>query len=117
MKQKHVTAIPQTNDPKTRDRFYRKNTEFFRLVEQIKLWPTRSGVLHGVKSIEIYGETARITTFCGASFLVRNSKNSRAARWLRNKWCRSACKACKIPAWKIAKYQKTHMNQNFGLEL
>ena len=87
MKQKHVTAIPQTNDPKTRDRFYRKNTEFFRLVEQIKLWPTRSGVLHGVKSIEIYGETARITTFCGASFLVRNSKNSRAARWLRPAFC------------------------------
>ncbi len=97
-----------------KQRYYRKNTEFFKLVEKIKLWPARSGVLHGIKSMKISGDTAEITTYCNETFTIANSKNSRAARWLRNKWSFCVCKKCKIPGWKIEKYSTTIMKNNYG---
>ena len=85
-----------------------------KLVEKIRLWPSRSGVLHGIKSIRENGDTAEITTHCGEVFVVRNSRSSRAARWLRNKWCAARCKKCAIPDWKLAKYSSTMMTQKWG---
>ncbi len=78
-------------------RFYRKRVELFRLIEKIKLWPARSGLLHGIKSIDIMGDQARITTHCNKTFMVNNSRNSRAARWLRNKWFNGACGCLRCP--------------------
>ena len=98
-------------------KYYRKNVPFFKLVEKIKLWPSRAGLLHGVKSIKINGDTAEIVTHCGEVFVVRNSRTSRSARWLRNKWCAGACKACQIPDWKLEKYSRTMMTQKWGSTL
>lgn len=84
MKRKRTEEISSQGENHERERFYRKNAEFFQLIDKIRLWPARGGILHGIRSMEFHGTTARITTFCGESFVVRNSRNSRAARWLRN---------------------------------
>lgn len=88
-------------------RYIYKNQGLFKLIEKIKLWPSRSGVLHGIKSIDQKGNMMTITTHCGESFTVYDSKNSRSARWLRNRWCTYACPKCKIPDWKMSKYSST----------
>lgn len=98
-------------------RYYRKKTELFLLLDKIKLWPSKQGVLHGIKEIDIKGEFAVITTHCGETFMVRNSRHSRASRWLRNKWIVSPCKACRIPDWKLEKYSKTFFSEHFGSTL
>lgn len=67
-------------------RYYRKRVDFFRLLQKIKLWPSRSGVLHGIKQITEKDKYAEVVTHCNLKFIIRNSKSSRAARWLRNKW-------------------------------
>jgi pyrrolysyl-tRNA synthetase-like protein len=95
-------------------KYYRKNVSFFKLVEKIKLWPSRSGLLHGVKSITVTGKVAVVTTHCGETFTVWDSRTSKAARWLRNKWCAASCGQCKIPQWKIEKYSSTMMTQKWG---
>lgn len=114
---KNVVKIEAVHAENEKKKFYRKNVGFFKLIEKIKLWPARSGALHGVKSIKINGDTAEITTHCGETFTVYNSRNSRASRWLRNKWCSCACKACRIPDWKLEKYTKTMMTQKWGSSL
>jgi pyrrolysyl-tRNA synthetase-like protein len=88
-------------------RFYRKRVELFRLIEKIKIWPSRKGLLHGIRIIESMGEQARITTHCNKTFMVNNSRNSRAARWLRNKWFKGVCSDCGLPEWKLEKYAST----------
>ena len=98
-------------------RYYRKRTELFRLIEKIKLWPSRRGILHGIRSIRVSGDMAEIVTHCGKSFQARNSRNSRAARWLRNKWHHEVCPACGIPEWKLAKYSATRFSRRFGSDL
>jgi pyrrolysyl-tRNA synthetase-like protein len=100
-----------------RTRYYRKRVELFRLIEKIKLWPSRQGILHGIKSVEAQGDTARLTTHCHKAFWVRNSRNSRAARGLRNKWFRRACAECGVPAWKLSKYSSTEFKRHFGSEI
>ena len=95
-------------------RTYRKRVELFRLVEKIKLWPSRKGVLHGIKSVEIFGDQARVTTHCNKTFSMDNSRNSRAARCLRNKWFKSACPDCRIPDWKLQKYASTLFKRHQG---
>ncbi len=95
-------------------RFYRKRIELFRLIDKIKIWPSRTGVLHGIRSVEKRGEIAIITTHCNETFTVRNSRNSRAARWLRNKWFKSVCPACRVPEWKLEKYASTRFKRHFG---
>ena len=102
---------------KTAKRFYRKRVELFRLIEKIKLWPARSGLLHGIKSIDIIGDQACITTHCNKTFMVNNSRNSRAARWLRNKWFNGACGACGVPEWKLEKYASTQFRRHYGSQL
>jgi pyrrolysyl-tRNA synthetase-like protein len=111
----HIESqLSETNKKK---KYYRKNVDFFKLVDKLKLWPARSGTLHGIKLIKITGNVAEITTHCNEIFVVWNSRTSRAARWLRNKWCICACKACKIPEWKIEKYTSTMMTQKWGSSL
>jgi pyrrolysyl-tRNA synthetase-like protein len=95
-------------------RYYRKRVELFKLIDKIKLWPSRQGILHGIKSIEKMGEQARITTHCDKTFIVNNSRNSRAARWLRNKWFGKVCPICKIPDWKLEKYSSTRFRRHYG---
>ena len=34
---------------KERKRYYRKKTELFLLLEKMKLWPSRTGILHGIR--------------------------------------------------------------------
>lgn len=98
----------------TAKRFYRKRVDLFRLIDKIKLWPSRQGVLHGIRSIEKNGEQARITTHCHKSFIIYNSRNSRAARWLRGKKFVSVCKECQVPDWKIEKYATTSFKRHYG---
>ena len=87
---------------------YWKRVPLFGLVEKIKLWPSRQGVLHGIKSFEHRSASyALLVTHCNEQAIIRNSKNSRAARWLRNKWYVSPCAKCAIPEWKIKKYGMT----------
>ncbi|MDR1916867.1 MAG: hypothetical protein LBQ58_09870 [Synergistaceae bacterium] len=86
---------------------YNKNQNLFDILEKIKLYTSRTGVLHGVRKIVVQGETAIITTHCGQTIEVRNSKNSRVSRWLRNRWLVEPCGKCKIPAWKLEKYSTT----------
>jgi pyrrolysyl-tRNA synthetase-like protein len=107
----------ERNPKAYRTRYYRKRVELFRLIEKIKLWPSRGGVLHGIASVEILGEMAHLTTHCRKTFLVRNSRNSRAARWLRNKWFRQTCAECAVPSWKLAKYSATEFKRHAGSAL
>jgi pyrrolysyl-tRNA synthetase-like protein len=100
-----------------KQRYYRKRVELFRLIDKIKLWPSRTGLLHGIRTIEVMGESARITTHCNKTFTVNNSRNSRAARWLRNKWYAGACPVCRVPEWKLAKYSSTQFKRHHGSDL
>ena len=84
----------------SKKRYYRKNVELFVLLNKMKLWPARSGVLHGIKSIESFGKYAVITT-----------------RWLRNKWAVRPCKQCRVPEWKLEKYSKTFFDSHYGSDL
>ena len=106
--------IENANTKRTAKRYYRKKTDLFSLLDKIKLWPSRSGRLHGIKTIEIGEETALITTHCGKSFTIRNSRNSRAARWLRNKYYDGACVQCAVPDWKLQKYGQTFFSRLNG---
>jgi len=111
-----VSDSPSKIKPPQR-RFYRKRVDLFRLIDKIKIWPSRKGLLHGIKAIEITGDQARITTHCSKTFMVNNSRNSRAARWLRNKWFKGVCPACGIPEWKLEKYASTHFRRHHGSDL
>jgi len=98
-------------------RYYRKRVHLFRLIDKIKLWPSRKGILHGIRSIEELGDQARITTHCNKAFIVHNSKNSRAARWLRNKQFFGVCPQCGVPEWKLEKYASTRFKRHQGSHL
>lgn len=110
-----LSRTPKTKPPAKR--YVRKRVELFRLIDKIKLWPSRTGTLHGIRSIEPFGEQARITTHCNKTFLVNNSRNSRAARWLRNKWFKHVCSRCAIPEWKLEKYASTFFKRHQGSRL
>lgn len=116
LKQEDAKKV-QKLDTKDKKRYYRKNVEFFKLLEKVKLWPSRNGTLHGVKSITIRGNTAEVVTHCNERFIVNNSRTGRAARWLRNKWMINKCGACNIPDWKLEKYSSTGLNQFHGSSL
>lgn len=88
-------------------RYVYKNQSLYSLINKIKLWPSRSGILHGIKSVTLTGNSIHIITHCQEEFTVWNSKNSRSSRWLRNRWCTCPCKKCGIPEWKISKYSAT----------
>ena len=100
-----------------RQRYYRKRVALLALIEKIKLWPSRRGLLHGIRDIHVAAGQARVTTHCGKTFAVNNSRNSRAARWLRNKWFKGVCPACGIPRWKLEKYAATQFRRHHGATL
>jgi len=95
-------------------KYLRKHVDFFRLIEKIKLWPSRRGILHGVKYFEMKSIYGYVTTHCNKKFMIRPSRRSRAARWLRNKWYREACRECNVPEWKIKKYSLTFFDRHRG---
>ena len=105
---------PKEKTKKHSKRYYRKRVELFRLIDKIKLWPSRTGILHGIKTIEKIGDQAQISTHCNKTFMVNNSRNSRAVRWLRNKWFKGVCSACRVPAWKLDKYSSTLFRRHHG---
>ena len=94
-------------DSEAKKRYIFKNQSLYALINKVKLWPARSGIIHGVKTIDYRNNTMIITTHCGESFMVFDSKNSRSARWLRNRWCKVPCPKCRIPDWKMEKYSNT----------
>jgi pyrrolysyl-tRNA synthetase-like protein len=98
-------------------RYYRKRVELFSLIDKIKIWPSRTGTLHGIKTIEKSGDIALLTTHCNKTFRINNSRNSRAARWLRNKWFKGVCSSCRVPQWKLEKYGSTHFKRHYGSQL
>ncbi len=53
---------------KIKEKYYRKQTDFFLLLDKIKLWPSRKGLLHGIKVLEIKGSLAELTTHCDRTF-------------------------------------------------
>jgi pyrrolysyl-tRNA synthetase-like protein len=57
------------------------------------------------------GGMAEIVVHCNERFMVCNSRNSRAARWLRDKWCLTVCPSRKIPDWRLEKYSTTGLNR------
>lgn len=79
----------------------------FDLVNKIKLWPSKSGLLHGVREAENLGAFIRVTTYCGETIMAKPSRRSRAARWLRNRWKKEVCPRCGIPSWKVERYAKS----------
>ena len=74
-------------------------------------------MLHGIKSITVRGLQAEIVTHCNETFWARDSKNSRAARWLRNKWYTKPCGKCRVPDWKLEKYGTTFFKRGWGSTL
>jgi pyrrolysyl-tRNA synthetase, N-terminal region len=106
-----------TTEAGNKKRYYRKNVDFFKFVQKLKLWPSRSGTLHGIKSMTIRGNVAEIVTHCNETFQIYNSRHSRAARCLRNKLFFKACGTCKIPGWKLEKYSGTYVSQSYGSRL
>jgi len=102
---------------KAAKRYYRKRIDLFRLIDKIKLWPSRKGILHGIRTIQKTGDQAQITTHCNKTFLANDSRNSRAARWLRNKWFKDVCPVCRIPDWKLEKYSSTQFKRHYGSAL
>jgi pyrrolysyl-tRNA synthetase-like protein len=98
-------------------RYYRKRIGLFQLLEKMKLWPSRRGILHGIKTIEIFGDQLKITTHCNESFQANNTRTSRAARALRNKWFTKVCPVCAVPEWKLNKYSTTRFSRHYGSSL
>ena len=110
-------AQSEGKDKRYKKKYYRKRVELFKLIEKVKLWPARNGILHGIKSIEKIGDQALVTTHCNEKFMINNSRNSRAARWLRNKWFKGTCQKCGIPSWKLEKYGLTYFDRHRGSQL
>lgn len=107
----------QKKDKPVKKRFYRKRARIFNLIDKIKLWPSRTGQLHGIRSIKVMGNAAVLTTHCSKEFTIQNSLNSRAARWLRNKWFVRVCPECRVPEWKLEKYAATRFRRHQGATL
>lgn len=95
-------------------RYLRKRQNLWAMVNKIKLWPSRHGILHGVKSIVKLNSGFEISTHCGLVFKSKDSANSRAARWLRAKQYTTACLGCRVPDWKMEKYGATVFSKKLG---
>ncbi len=88
-------------------RFERKDQPLSSMVGKLKLWPSRTGMLHGVREIVYKDKLMIITTHCGEEFVANDSRHSRSGRWLRNRFATKPCPKCKIPEWKLKKYSIT----------
>ncbi|MFH1930952.1 MAG: pyrrolysine--tRNA(Pyl) ligase small subunit [Pseudomonadota bacterium] len=92
---------------KEKKTYFRKREELWTVLNKTKLWPSRNGTLHGIRSVAKKGACIDFTTHCGQKMRIKNSKTSRVARWLRNKWYVRPCPRCKVPAWKLKKFSLT----------
>ena len=90
-----------------RKRYERKDQSLYGLVDKIKLWPSRTGILHGIKELTYQEGLLSITTHCGEQFQAYDSRHSRSSRWLRNRFVTKPCPKCKVPEWKLKKYSNT----------
>ena len=95
-------------------RYYRKRQRILAMAAKIKLWPSRQGLLHGIKTIAKTAAGFEVETHCGLFFTAKDSANSRAARWLRAKQYAKACPACRVPQWKLDKYGNTVFSKKHG---
>lgn len=84
-----------------------RRQHLYPLVDRVKLWPSRTGRLHGVRSLDIEGEWISIETHCGEHFRVRNSKSARGKRQIKHGHYKTICKKCGIPDWKIDKFKQS----------
>jgi len=83
-----------------------KRPPLLHLVSKVKLWPSKRGILHGVKKVEGFGSTVRLQTHCNKTIVVKDSRRGRAARWLRNRWTIRRCELCRVPKWKVERFSK-----------
>ncbi|MDR3204997.1 MAG: hypothetical protein LBV23_09695 [Deltaproteobacteria bacterium] len=95
-------------------RYFRKRQNLSALVDKIKLWPSRSGLLHGLKKVSLTVTGIKAVTHCGLIVNVRDCSSSRAARWLRAKQYVALCPRCGVPKWKIDKYGATVFSKRQG---
>jgi pyrrolysyl-tRNA synthetase-like protein len=93
--------------PRAKKRTVRRHTDPYSVIEKVKLWPSKTGLLHGVRSVKLKGGFVELQTHCGQSIRMRNSRNSRVARHLRNKIYEKPCARCRIPSWKLEKFGDT----------
>ena len=75
------------------------------LVNEFGIFISRSGKLHKVSSINEFGNYVKLLTKCGQYIIVRNSRRSKAARWIRNGWIKRPCKGCKIKGEDLSKFK------------
>ena len=66
----------EKQEKKEPKRYIYKNQGLYQLINKVKLWPARSGTLHGIKDIVVKGNRLTITTHCGECFTVYDSNNS-----------------------------------------
>lgn len=78
--------------------------KIFEIVKELGFFISRSGKLHKIVSVEEYGYNLKLHTACGQYITIRNSKRSKATRWIRNKWLKTICKGCKIKSSEISEY-------------
>lgn len=112
--QSPVTA--EVGGKRKKKKVFRKGEDLYYLIDRIKLLPSRKGILHGVRSVKCRGNVMTIITHCNQKVCVRYSKNSRLARWLRNKWYEKPCPSCRVPGWKLEKYSRTSFVKESGHE-
>lgn len=102
-----VMKIENPAPKKEKKRYVRKHENLFNVLSKIKLWPSRTGAMHGIRSIARNGAYIEFTTHCGHKVRIKDSKTSRVSRWLRNKWHVRGCPQCKVPGWKLEKFSST----------
>jgi len=93
--------------PGAKKRTVRRHAAPYGVIEKVKLWPSKTGLLHGVRSVKLRGGFVELQTHCGHDIRMRNSRNSRVARHLRNKIYDEPCPRCRIPSWKLEKFEST----------
>ena len=82
-----------------------KRPELYTMMDKAMLFVTKNGKLHGIKSLGRKGAFILLYTHCDQEFKIRDSRNSKTARWLRNGYVHRSCKSCDIPRWKVAKFK------------
>jgi len=67
------------------------------LIEHYMVYPSRRRILHKVRDVKYSGDLLHLTMACGINVRVRNSKRSRAARWIAKMIYWEPCRYCGIP--------------------
>lgn len=74
------------------------------LVNELGFFVSRSGRLHKTSSITRHGDYLKLSMKCGQCIIIRDSRQSRATRWLRNKWMKKPCRGCKIKTEDLSRF-------------